>query len=79
MMTNGSVKIAVDVGYGLTKALSSSGLMACFPSAAAPADLLAGAFGGQVGYRVSLRGVEGPAVENLVGGGLSAVWPRPRP
>ncbi|MGB9782608.1 MAG: hypothetical protein ACPLSY_04995 [Moorellaceae bacterium] len=69
-MTNGSVKIAVDVGYGLTKAASSLGLKACFPSVAAPAtpsDPLGGALGNRAGHRVSLRGAEGPPLERLVG------------
>lgn len=63
------MKLAVDVGYGYVKALSSEGGKVCFPSAAAPAaaDPLAGALGGGPGHRVSVRAGPGPARERLVG------------
>jgi plasmid segregation protein ParM len=63
--------VAVDVGYGYTKALSDAGGRACFPSVAAPdgEDALgvAGFFGGAPGHSVAVRPPEGPAGRWLVG------------
>lgn len=60
--------VSVDIGYGFTKAVSSTGERVSFPSVAAPAvaDPLNGVFKDGVGHRVrisSLAGVE----EKLVG------------
>lgn len=64
--------VAVDVGYGFTKAVSSAGQRAIFPSIVAPdlGDVLAlsGVFGGQApGYRVRVRRISGEAADCLVG------------
>lgn len=69
-MSNDAVALAVDVGYGATKALSSASPRVLIPSAACPAppDLLAGALGGPgPGHRVGLRRIGGPREEYLVG------------
>lgn len=65
-----NLSLAVDVGYSQTKALSSAGPRALFPSAAAPAppDVLAGALAGQgPGHRVTVRRLGEEAREYLVG------------
>ncbi|MGB9887620.1 MAG: hypothetical protein ACPLRW_11580 [Moorellales bacterium] len=63
------MKLAVDVGYGFTKALADTGSRALFPSAACPAppDVLAGVVGPAVSYRVRVRRCGGEAEEHLVG------------
>jgi len=61
--------VAADVGYGYTKAVSTSGKRACFPSVVAPAveDPLAGALSGGPGHRVQVRRLNGEIDEKLVG------------
>ncbi|MGO0122207.1 ParM/StbA family protein [Desulfothermobacter acidiphilus] len=66
------MKLAVDVGYGYTKAVSETGQRACFPSVAAPyrGDALGiqGVMGkGAFGHRVSVRDLSGRREEHLVG------------
>ncbi|ACX52470.1 hypothetical protein Adeg_1368 [Ammonifex degensii KC4] len=66
------MRVAVDVGYGFTKAVSGSGGRACFPSVAAPhrGDVLgvAEVVGiGRVGHRVSVRYLDARREEHLVG------------
>ncbi|RDV81789.1 ParM/StbA family protein [Ammonifex thiophilus] len=64
------MKVAVDIGYGFTKAVSSSGGKVCFPSAVAPVplDLLAGALGRQgPGHRLRVRYLSGKVGERVVG------------
>ncbi|MCL6477035.1 MAG: ParM/StbA family protein [Peptococcaceae bacterium] len=61
--------IAVDVGYGLTKAVSLNGAMVDFLSVIAPvrADMLNGLFGSGPGHHVRIRRVSGDVEEKLVG------------
>ncbi|MCL6478781.1 MAG: ParM/StbA family protein [Peptococcaceae bacterium] len=61
--------IAVDVGYGLTKAMNISGKKVHFPSVVAPvrADMLNGLFGAGPGHHVKIRRISGEAEEKLVG------------
>ncbi|AEG15191.1 hypothetical protein Desku_1611 [Desulfofundulus kuznetsovii DSM 6115] len=61
--------IGTDVGYGFTKAVSSTGLRACFPSLVAPAGADLGVdFGGPApGHRVTVRRIDGQVQEYLVG------------
>ncbi|RPF41993.1 plasmid segregation protein ParM [Thermodesulfitimonas autotrophica] len=61
--------VAADIGYGYTKAVSTSGKRACFPSVVAPAveDPLAGALSNGPGHRVRVRYLNGEAEEKLVG------------
>ncbi len=64
--------IAVDVGYGLTKALAVNNANITkinFPSVIAPAhtDMLNGLFGTGLGYHVKIRRVSGEVQEKLVG------------
>lgn len=60
--------VAVDVGYGFTKAVSGDGRKVSFPSAAAPAgaDPLDGVFGDRAGHVVRVVGARGEE-ERLVG------------
>ncbi|MEW6448856.1 MAG: ParM/StbA family protein [Bacillota bacterium] len=62
-------KVAVDVGYGYTKAVSSLGKRACFPSVIAPVteDVLGGVLSNSLGYRVRVRYLGSDPVEKLVG------------
>ncbi|MGB9661792.1 MAG: hypothetical protein ACPL5F_07195 [Moorellaceae bacterium] len=70
---NGSPRsVAVDVGYGFTKAVSSNGSRACFPSVVASGgndDLgLKEVIGGsQPGHKVRVRFLDGRRQEYLVG------------
>lgn len=61
-------KIGIDVGYGFTKAVSSSGIRVSFPSVVAPAvaDPLSGLFRDGVGHRVKVSFLSGTE-EKLVG------------
>lgn len=61
--------VSVDVGYGYTKAVSSSGQRSIFPSVIAPAahDLLGGFMEDSLGHRVRVRRLDGSAEERLVG------------
>lgn len=61
--------VAADIGYGYTKAVSTSGKRACFPSVVAPAveDPLAGALSGGPGHRVRVQRLNGSVEEKLVG------------
>lgn len=61
------MKLAVDVGYGYTKALSETGRRACFPSACAPAppDMAPGVFAAMPHRVEVIRG--GKAERHLVG------------
>lgn len=62
-------RLAIDIGYGLTKALTDTGARIFFPSAACPAppDILAGSVGVVARHRVTLRRIGGPREEFLVG------------
>jgi plasmid segregation protein ParM len=64
-------QVAVDVGYGFVKAVSSTGGRVCFPSLAAPGgpDLgLGGVLGGEgPGHAVKVRFLDGRKGEYLVG------------
>lgn len=62
-------RVAIDVGYGYTKAISANGRRACFPSVIAPAteDLLAGVLSAGLGHRVRVWHLGFDPVEKLVG------------
>lgn len=68
-MINELFKIAIDIGYGQVKGLSSLGGRVCFPSVSAPApvDPLGEAFGTRTSHLTAVRVPEGPKVERLVG------------
>ncbi|MBT9147396.1 MAG: hypothetical protein DDT32_01151 [Syntrophomonadaceae bacterium] len=61
-------EIAIDVGYGYTKAISDFGGKVCFPSIIAPAtaDLLGGIFADNLGHRVKIDYGNG-STEKLIG------------
>jgi len=61
--------VAVDVGYGYTKAVAADGARVSFPSvvAPAPADIFGGLYNGGPGHRVRIRRADGQAAEWLVG------------
>lgn len=70
-------KVAVDVGYSQTKAVSARGTV-CIPSVVAAAENLPnGVFAGTVGHTVKVRRAGGPPEECLVGeaalGSLGAI------
>lgn len=60
--------VAIDVGYGYTKAISSSGSKVCYPSIIAPAtvDLLGGVLADTLGHRVKIDYGNG-STERLIG------------
>ena len=64
-------QVAVDVGYGFTKAVNDGGGRCCFPSVAAPVrgsgDLAALTGGGSLRHRVDLQRSGADAEAVLVG------------
>lgn len=61
--------VAADIGYGYVKAVTDTGIRACFPSVTAPAtqDLLGGIMANGLGHRVHIRYPDGGTEERLVG------------
>jgi len=62
-------KVAVDVGYGFTKAVSDTGVSVCFPSVVAPkvVDVANGVFKSRLPYQVRIKNVGADTDERLVG------------